>query len=88
MTNGGNFRYLRAAGIEPSEIDTVITTHAHPDHLSGMLDEEERLVFGDAHYFISQEEWDFWNSDDARTKVPIFMVDLGGSLSLTTGLSS
>ncbi|HYZ04019.1 MAG TPA: hypothetical protein VE691_02925 [Rubrobacter sp.] len=30
---------------------------------------------------ISQEEWDFWNSDDARAKVPIFMVDLGGSLS-------
>ena len=81
MTNGGSFRYLRAAGIEPSEIDTVIITHAYPDHLSGMLDEEERLVFGDARYFISQEEWDFWNSDDARTKVPIFMVDLGGSLS-------
>jgi glyoxylase-like metal-dependent hydrolase (beta-lactamase superfamily II) len=81
MTNGGSFRYLRAAGIEPFEIDTVITTHAHPDHLGGKLDEEERLVFGDARYFISQEEWDFWNSDDARTKVPIFMVDLGGSLS-------
>jgi glyoxylase-like metal-dependent hydrolase (beta-lactamase superfamily II) len=66
---------LRAAGIESSEIDTVIITHAHPDHVGGMLDEEERLVFGDARYFNSQEEWDFWNSDDAMAKAPTFMVD-------------
>ena len=66
---------LRAAGIESSEIDTVIITHAHPDHVGGMLNEERRLVFGYARYFISQEEWDFWNSDDAMAKAPTFMVD-------------
>src|SRR3712207_5114049 len=56
---------LRSAGIEPPEIDTVVITHAHPDHVGGTLDETGKLVFSNAHYFISEEEWDFWDSEAA-----------------------
>jgi glyoxylase-like metal-dependent hydrolase (beta-lactamase superfamily II) len=66
---------LRAAGIEPLEIDTVLITHAHPDHVGGTLDERGELVFSNAHYYISKEEWDFWTSDAATTKAPAVMVD-------------
>ncbi len=44
---------LRAAGFETSEFDTVVITHAHPDHVGGTLDKAGRLVFGEARYFIS-----------------------------------
>jgi glyoxylase-like metal-dependent hydrolase (beta-lactamase superfamily II) len=66
---------LRAAGIGPLEIDTVIITHVHPDHVGGTLEETGELVFSNAHYFISEVEWDFWTSDAATTKASAVMVD-------------
>lgn len=55
---------LLAAGIEPEEIDTVLITHAHPDHVGGMLNAEGRLVFPNAHYYVAQQEWAYWMSAD------------------------
>ena len=47
---------LRAAGMGPLEIDTVVITHAYSDHVGGMLDEAGELDFSNAHYFISREK--------------------------------
>ncbi|MBM4028628.1 MAG: MBL fold metallo-hydrolase [Planctomycetes bacterium] len=55
---------LLAAGMEPREVDTVLITHAHPDHVGGMLDAEGRLVFPNAHYYVARQEWDYWMSVD------------------------
>jgi glyoxylase-like metal-dependent hydrolase (beta-lactamase superfamily II) len=54
---------LRIAGITPAEIDTVVLTHGHPDHIGGNLDAEGKPAFPNARYVMSKAEWDFWNSD-------------------------
>jgi len=55
---------LKAAGIEPEDIDIVLITHAHPDHITGLHDAEGNLVFPNAQYYVPQKEWDYWMSAD------------------------
>lgn len=55
---------LKAAGISPQDIDMVLITHAHPDHIGGLFDPQGNLVFSKAHYYVAQKEWNFWMSAD------------------------
>jgi glyoxylase-like metal-dependent hydrolase (beta-lactamase superfamily II) len=52
--------HLRAEGIAPTDIDLVILTHGHPDHIGGNVDEEGRPAFPNARYLMQKEEWEFW----------------------------
>lgn len=61
---------MAEAGIDPAAVTDVIFTHAHPDHLWGIQDEFDELLFANAAYRISQAEWDFWSSPDAMNNVP------------------
>lgn len=66
---GKLIRNLRSAGVQPEDIDTVIITHAHPDHIGGTLDDNGNPNYPNARYFMWKDEWDFWFSDQAYKKV-------------------
>ena len=57
---------LEAAGISPEEIGTVVLTHAHPDHLWGLIDDlDNSLRYPRAHYLVAARELDFWTLGEA-----------------------
>lgn len=64
---------IRSMGIQPQDIDTVIITHAHPDHIGGIVKSNGQLTFPHAQYYISEAEWQFWtaqNIDLSSLKIP------------------
>ncbi len=66
-------RNLRSVGVQPQDIDTVILTHAHPDHIGGIVATDGRLTFPNAKYYISDAEWQFWTAptiDLSSLKIP------------------
>jgi glyoxylase-like metal-dependent hydrolase (beta-lactamase superfamily II) len=67
---------MQAAHIRPADIDTVVITHAHPDHIGGTLDDAGQPVYANARYYIGKEEWKFWLSAAAYDKAPESFVTL------------
>lgn len=51
---------LQKAGFSPKDITDVFLSHAHPDHIGGVVDKQNKLVFSNANIFISRVEHDFW----------------------------
>jgi len=63
------FSNLRSLGIDPSQIDAVLITHMHGDHIGGLL-ENDKAAFPKAKIYLSQPEHDFWTDDNAMQQAP------------------
>jgi len=68
-STGKLLQNLRVGGIAPEDIDTVILTHGHPDHIGGNTDAEGKPTFPNARYVMWKDEWNFWTSEEAELKL-------------------
>ena len=64
-TTGRLLTHLRAAGLQPADIDTILITHFHGDHIGGLRNRAGQFVFPNAKVMVPAPEHAFW-MDDAR----------------------
>jgi glyoxylase-like metal-dependent hydrolase (beta-lactamase superfamily II) len=70
-TTGKLLRNLAAAGYAPGDIDTILFTHFHFDHLWGISDHNNAsLLFPSAEFVASETEVAFWSAPDLADKLP------------------
>jgi len=74
-TDDTYMRHLAAAGVSVDDIDIVMCTHLHVDHVgwNTRLDNGRWVpTFPNARYVFGQREYDYWTAQNAKAEVPPF----------------
>jgi glyoxylase-like metal-dependent hydrolase (beta-lactamase superfamily II) len=59
---------LNAMGVRPTDIDSIVMTHMHPDHEAGLIDSSGNAAFPKAELILHENELAFWRDDGAMAR--------------------
>jgi glyoxylase-like metal-dependent hydrolase (beta-lactamase superfamily II) len=62
-TTGRQQKSMAEAGIKPEDIDAIVFSHAHIDHIGGVVDDAGKVLFPNAQYYIAQSDLDYWTDE-------------------------
>ena len=69
-TTGRQQKSMMEAGIKPEDIDAVVLSHAHVDHIGGIVDANGKVLFPNAQFYIAQSDFDYW-TDEGKMGSPL-----------------
>lgn len=70
-TAGKMMTNMKAAGIDPAKIDTILISHMHPDHIFGLMEKgTNNQVFPNAEILVSDVEYKFWTDPAVIDRLP------------------
>lgn len=61
-------RNLRASGIDSAQVDVVVISHFHGDHINGLLTPDNKLAFPNAEILVPAAEWKYFMDDGEMSK--------------------
>lgn len=61
---------LKAAGYRPEQVDVVLITHLHGDHINGLVTSDGQMVFPKAMIWSAKADNDFWLSEEIAARAP------------------
>lgn len=68
-TAGKLLQNLKAENIDPADVDLVVLTHCHGDHIGGLTDADGKLAYPNARYVMWKDGWEFWMSEETRAEI-------------------
>ncbi len=66
LIENGLFENLQMIGITPEQIDIILLTHMHGDHIGSLLDEKGKASFPNAEVYLAKPEHDYWIKTEDR----------------------
>jgi glyoxylase-like metal-dependent hydrolase (beta-lactamase superfamily II) len=61
---------IKAAGVDAKAIDTVIISHFHGDHITGLRNADGSLAYPNAEIMVPAAEWAYWMDEGNMAKAP------------------
>jgi glyoxylase-like metal-dependent hydrolase (beta-lactamase superfamily II) len=90
---GNMLENLRGAGVQADDVDLVVITHLHIDHVGWNTIASNggwATTFPRARYVVVQEEWDYFTGDEGQRSQPyiqdsVLPLEASGQLELVDG---